>query len=71
VTHPVDNVASALTYTAAAGAATVWGLHLSDVAVMVSSLAAVCGASIQVMLYLDRRREGRRGVETKDNGETH
>lgn len=59
-----------VTYTSTAGAVTVWGLHLSELAVMVSSLAAICGAVIQVLSYLDRRRSARR-EETDDHGETH
>lgn len=60
-----------ITYTSAAGAVTVWGLHISDVAVIVSSLAAVSGAVIQVLSYLERRRS-RRGVEeTTEDGEAH
>lgn len=61
-----------ITFTGAAGAVTGWGLHISDVAVIVSSFAALCGAVIQVLTYLERRRNSRRGVEeTNENGETH
>jgi hypothetical protein len=59
-----------VTYASAAGTVTVWGLHLSELAVMVSSSAALCGAVIQVLTYLDRRR-GRGGEETNNHGETH
>lgn len=59
------------TYTAAAISGTVWGLHMSDIAVMVSTLAAVCGAATQVLSYLDRRSPRRRGVETEDDGEAN
>lgn len=70
MTHPVVANAHYVTYTSATSALTVWGLHLSDIAVMVSALAAICGAVIQVISYLDRRAERRsRGEETSDHGE--
>jgi len=59
------------TYTSATSAVTLWGLHVSELAVIVSSLAAICGAVIQVMTYLDRRSAPRRGEETNDHGETY
>lgn len=71
--NEITQNANYVTYTAATGAVTFWGLHISDLAVMVSSLAAVCGAATQVLAYLDRRRARRRGVkaaETYQNGET-
>lgn len=63
----VSSNAHNVTYAATAGTVTFWGLHLSELAVMVSSFAALCGAVIQVLSYLDRRRE-RRNEETDDNG---
>lgn len=74
--------ANYVTYTAAASTVTFWGLHISDVAVMVSSLAALCGAATQVAAYLERRERRhrrsfwrrRRGVKAAENyqdGETH
>lgn len=63
----VNTSAPYVTYASAAGAVTVWGLHVSDIAVIVSSIAAVSGAVIQVMSYLERR-SGSRGTET--NAET-
>lgn len=68
--HPLTSNAHVATYTFAASTATFWGLHLSDVAVIVSTFAAICGALIQVMSYLDSRRERRRGVETNPDVET-
>lgn len=67
-THPVIANAYVGTYAAAAGTATAWGLHLGDLGVMVSSLAAVCGAVIQVLNYLDTRRKRARGEETDTHG---
>lgn len=61
------------TYTGAAGAVTLWGLHINEVAVIVSSVAALSGAVIQVLSYLDRRAAVRRGVtvaETYQHGKT-
>lgn len=61
-----------VTYTSAAGTMIAGGLHVPEIAVMVSSLAAVCGAVIQVLSYLERRPGRPKGdTETKDNGETH
>lgn len=60
--------ASLMTYSGATTSVMVWGLHLGDVAVMVSAIAAVCGAVIQVLSYLDRRAAARR-METKPDGE--
>lgn len=57
-----------VTYTGAASSLVFWGLHLSDIAVMVSAVAAICGAVIQVLSYLDRRAASRR-VETEPHGE--
>lgn len=70
LSNTVTENAHLVTYTAAASAVTVWGLHISELAVMVSSLAATCGAVIQVLSYLDRRRASRRDVETEHDGET-
>lgn len=67
----VIDAAPLATYAAASTAITVWGLHLSDFAVIVSSLAAVCGAVIQVLSYLERQRERAGGEETSHDGETH
>jgi len=58
-----------ITFGAASVTVTGWGLHVSDVAVIVSSLAAVCGAVIQVLSYLERHRS-RRGVEETTNADT-
>lgn len=61
------------TYAGASGAITLWGLHLNELGVIVSSLAALCGAVIQVLTYLDRKRasERRKGdEETPSNGAT-
>lgn len=59
--HPVLSiVAPAGTYTAAAASVAAWGLHISDVAVILSSLAAIGGVMFQGLIYLEQRRAGRR-----------
>lgn len=60
--------ATLATFGGAATSLTVWGLHLGDFAVMVSAIAAVCGAVIQVLSYLDRRAAARKVVETDQHG---
>jgi hypothetical protein len=60
--HTAHVQAAAGTYVSTASAATFWGLHLSDIGVVVSSLAAVACAVIQLLLYLDTRK--RRKQET-------
>lgn len=62
-----------VTYAASASTVTAWGLHINEVAVIVSSVAALSGAVIQVLSYLDRRAAVRRGVtvaETYQHGKT-
>lgn len=59
--HTQSVQAAVATYSSAASAGVFWGLHLSDLGVVVSSLAAVCGVVIQLMLYLNTRKETKRG----------
>lgn len=59
--HASQLQAAAATYSSAASAGVFWGLHLSDLGVIISSLAAVVGAVVQVMLYLNNRKETTRG----------
>jgi hypothetical protein len=47
----------ALTYSATGAAVLFWGLHVSDIAVMVSALASLLGVSLQ--FYLAMHRIGR------------
>lgn len=67
---PPPDASHYVTYTGASGAALFWGLHMSDLAVMVSALAAICGVLIQILGYLDRRAEVRRGQRTRDDEQT-
>lgn len=48
--------ASALTYTSAAATVTIWGLHLSDVAIIVSACATLIGVACQVWVSVTRVR---------------
>lgn len=66
----IANNAHIATYVSATSAVTLWGLHISEFAVIVSSLAAVCGAVIQVLNYLDHRAKRRR-LETEHHGKTN
>jgi hypothetical protein len=58
LTNPNTHAAAA-TMTGAASAATFWGLKVSDLGVMVSSLVAVCGLLIQIGLFIETRRHNR------------
>jgi uncharacterized membrane protein len=59
--HPVLNIVAPIgTYTAAAASISAWGLHVSDIAVILSSLAAISGVVLQVLIYREQRNTGRR-----------
>lgn len=68
-THPANIQAASATIGSAATSATLWGLHLSDLGVIISSLAAVCGVVIQLMLYLNTRKETTRGQSQADRSD--
>lgn len=55
------------TLTATAAAFTFWGLHVSDIAVMLSALASICGVGLQFYVTLRRLRqlESRHPLETR------
>lgn len=61
VTSTQHLVAAAATYSSATSAGVLWGLRVSDLGVVVSSLAAICSVVIQLLLYLNSRKETRRG----------
>lgn len=70
--HPFLNVAAPVgTYTAAASSIAAWGLHVSDIAVILSSLAAVAGVSLQALIYREQMLTAHRlkasDQEIKDN----
>lgn len=59
LTHHIDTVATGAqyaTYTATASTVVFWGLHISDIAVIVSSLASVSGVGLQIFLAVHRLR---------------
>lgn len=68
--HPVltdpNTHAAAVTVTGAAASATFWGLKVSDLGVMVSSLVAVMGLCVQVFVFLETRRHNKAREEKRD-----
>lgn len=57
--HQLDSLHNAATVTTFAGtSATVlfWGLHVSDIAVIMSAMASVCGVGLQFYLAIRRIR---------------
>lgn len=57
--HHVDAIQShapTVTYAATGSAVVLWGLHASDIAVIMSSFASVCGVLLQVYLAIHRIR---------------
>lgn len=46
------------TYFATTSAVILWGLHISDIGVIVSSIASVCGVGLQFYLAFHKRRGG-------------
>lgn len=63
MTHPIlsDPNTHATLATVSSGAATFlfWGLKVSDLGIMVSSLATVVGLIVQVCVFLETRRHNR------------
>lgn len=55
-----------LTYGGSAGSIVIWGLHISEIAAIVSAFVAVCGLAIQVFIALAKLRYMKRNYE-----ETH
>lgn len=45
-----------------------WGLHLSDIGVIVSSLASVCGVGLQFYVAMSRAKAAKRQQETRQDG---
>lgn len=71
---PALNVIAPIsTYTAAAASISAWGLHISDIAVICSSLAAVGGMVLQSLIYREQRIASRqakaRHEETTDEAD--
>lgn len=64
----LDN-APVLTYSGSTTALFFWGLHLSDIGVIVSSVASVCGVGLQFYVAISRARASRRQQETDNDVE--
>ena len=77
--HHIDTATSAAQYTTYAGtSATVllWGLHISDIAVILSAFASVSGVALQFYLAVHKlnrleRRQDTHIVVTKALAESH
>lgn len=63
VITPVLNNAPSVTYTAGVTSIVFWGLHLSDIAVMLSAFASVCGVGLQFYVALHRIRRLERAAD--------
>lgn len=48
--------AQAFTYTSAGGTLVFWGLHISDIAAIISTMCAIAGVSLQFYMAFRRRR---------------
>lgn len=57
--------ASGLTYTAAGVTGVFWGLHISDIAVIVSAMAAVVGVGFQIWVAITKVRLMKRSERWK------
>jgi hypothetical protein len=55
LTKVAENAAG-FTYSAAGSTIIIWGLHISEIAAIVSTICAVCGLSLQVYVVLIRRK---------------
>jgi hypothetical protein len=53
----LESMSPVATLSATATTVAFWGLHISDVAVMLSALASVCGAGLQFYVTLKRLRK--------------
>lgn len=55
IQHATNN-APAITYTGATSTLVFWGLHISDMAAIVSTLCAVAGVLLQIYVVFRRNR---------------
>jgi hypothetical protein len=62
----LESMSPATTLATTAAAFTFWGLHVSDIAVMLSAFASVCGVGLQFYVTIRRLRqlEKRHPLET-------
>jgi hypothetical protein len=63
---PLVENANAITYSSGAATVLFWGLHLSDIAVLLSSFASVCGVGLQFYVALHRIRRLEKGLEANN-----
>jgi hypothetical protein len=54
--HPILDAAPGVTYTAMGSTVVFWGLHISDIAVILSASATICGVALQFYVALHRIR---------------
>lgn len=59
--------ASAITYTATSATVLFWGLHISDIAVMISAFASICGVGLQFYVVVHRIRRLERGHDKNED----
>ena len=67
IEHHIQRVADAgpaLTYTGTTATVLFWGLHVSDIAVLLSTTASILGVTLQFYLALHRIRRLEHGQET-------
>lgn len=64
--HAVMDNSPALTYTAGASTVVFWGLHLSDIAVILSALATIFGVALQFYVAMHRIRVLERGAVVQE-----
>jgi len=56
VFHTAQENAPAITYTGGGSALVLWGLHLSDIAVLISMFATLAGVFLQVYVTMHKMR---------------
>lgn len=64
--HAIDAASSnapAITYGGASAAVMFWGLHISDIAVILSAFASICGVFLQGYVAIHRIRRLERQAE--------
>lgn len=61
----VGDNAPAITYTGAGASVVFWGLHVSDICMIVSTLATVCGVLLQIFIALHRIRRLEKGQDAQ------
>lgn len=57
--HTVSQAAVTTMYSGAAGAVVIWGLRLSDLGVIISTVIALAGFAVQIYVFIARERRER------------